>query len=149
MIESQNKPSKKSRTQHQDRITLTASANKKSDLWLKQVQDTFSGMINLKRADIVCTIIDDMPDILPATLLEKVKRENLTDLQKAKWVYQKLKDAKGSTEPVDFDALVKKAQGLPEKRGKTRNRISKKNETISVSSKQFPNSEGLNTEPKK
>lgn len=139
MIEAQIKQTKKPRTHHQDRITLSTTANKKSDLWLKQIQDTFSGMVNLKRAEIVCAIIEDLPDVLPAHLLEKIKEDNLTDLQKAKWIYQRLKEAKGSDDSIDFDGLVKAAQFGARKRSGNKRTGKNKKEHLETSRDQSDN----------
>ena len=133
MIEAQINQTKKPRTQRQDRITLSTSANKKSDLWLKQIKETFSGMISLKRTEIVCAIIEDLPDILPTHLLEKIKENNLTDLQKAKWIYQRLKEAKGSDDLVNFDGLVKAAQFGTRKRSGNKRTGKNKKEHLKIS----------------
>ena len=110
MIDAYAKPKKKRRLNQLDRITLSESAKKKCEAWLKQANEHFNGMVQLKGADLVCIILEEMPDTLASQTLEKIKNEKLTDIQKAKWIYQKLKEAKVSGEEVDLESLIKTAQ---------------------------------------
>ncbi len=112
------KPIKRKRMQSSDRITLSGIVLEKSDAWVNQVNEHFNGMIVLKRNDIICALLEDLDDKLSNQLLEKIKSEKLTDIQRAKWIYQQLKEANGKGEDVNFDNLVKTAQGGSKRKGK-------------------------------
>lgn len=101
---------KKRRSKSSDRLTLSKTVIQKSFLWEKQVNDEFKGMVVLKRNDIINLLLEELPEKLSASQLHKIKSEKLTDVQKAKWIYQQLKDANNKGLDVDLESLVKAAQ---------------------------------------
>ena len=101
---------KKKRSKSSDRLTLSKPVIQKSFLWEKQVNEEFKGMIVLKRNDIINLLLEELPQKLSSSQLHKIKSEKLTDVQKAKWIYQQLKDANNKGLDVDLESLVKAAQ---------------------------------------
>lgn len=101
---------KKRRSKSSDRLTLSKTVIQKSFLWEKQVNEEFKGMIVLKRNDIINLLLEELPQKLSSSQLHKIKSEKLTDVQKAKWIYQQLKDANNKGLDVDLESLVKAAQ---------------------------------------
>ena len=61
--------------------------------------------------DLPYRLIEEMEDKLSQTLMDKIKNEKLTDKEKAKWIYQKFLDAEKQGLELDFNELVKTAQG--------------------------------------
>lgn len=111
----ENKIVKKRRNQTSNKLTLSSQAQKLGDNWLKQVNEYFNGMISLKRNDLINVIIEGLNEKLSTELLERIKKEKLTDKEKAKWIYKQMLDAESKGVEVDFNELVKKAQA-PSKR---------------------------------
>ncbi|MCB0414913.1 MAG: hypothetical protein KDD50_11300 [Bdellovibrionales bacterium] len=102
---------KKKRGHDSNRLTLSKKSQEKAKDWLSQLSDEFNGMVNLKRNDLLNFLIEEMEDKLSQALMDKIKNEKLTDKEKAKWIYQKFLDAEKQGLELDFNELVKTAQG--------------------------------------
>ena len=63
----------KKRKQDSNRFTLSDKAQGKAKGWLSQVEQEFSGMLSLKRNDLLNTILEELDDKLSTQLLEKIR----------------------------------------------------------------------------
>lgn len=112
MIES---PIKKKRTQDSNRLTLSPKAQEKARNWLSQINNQFNGMLSLKRNDLLNFLLEEMDSQLSQILMDRIKDQKLTDKQKAKWIYQRFLDAEKQGLELDFNEIVKAAQGNSKK----------------------------------
>lgn len=117
MIETQVK---KKRNQESNRLTLSPKAQEKARHWLSQINDQFNGMLSLKRNDLLNFLLEEMEGVLSQSLMDKIKDQKLTDKEKAKWIYQKFLEAEKQGQELDFNELVKTAQGNSKKTRKPR-----------------------------
>lgn len=117
MIES---PIKKKRTQDSNRLTLSPKAQKKAKNWLSQINNQFNGMLSLKRNDLLNFLLEEMDAQLSQILMDRIKDQKLTDKEKAKWIYQRFLDAEKQGLELDFNEIVKAAQGNSKKTRKPR-----------------------------
>ena len=124
---------KKKRSKSSDRLTLSKPVIQKSFLWEKQVNEEFKGMVVLKRNDIINLLLEELPEKLSASQLHKIKSEKLTDVQKAKWIYQQLKEAKNKGLDIDLESLVKAAQSTVKVSKKSHKSLKNKTETPNAS----------------
>ena len=113
-------PVKKKRNQESNRLTLSPEVQEKAKIWLSQINDQFNGMLSLKRNDLLNFLLEEMDEHLSQTLMDKIKDQKLTDKEKAKWIYQRFLDAERQGLELDFNELVKTAQGNSKKARKTR-----------------------------
>ena len=130
---------KAKRNQDSNRLTLTRKAQEKASLWLSQIDDKFNGMLSLKRNDLINTIIEELDERLSVGFLEKIKSEKLTDIEKAKWIYEKILTAQKEGLETSLDELIKTAQDGPKRRRKALK--------TSVKKSQAPLSESVNISP--
>ena len=110
------KNTKKKRSQMSERITLSKSLQAKAQSWLKQANDHCNGMLVLKRNDLICALLDELPAKLSLSSVEKIKSEKLTDMQKAKWIFEKFKEAELKGHSLDFNELVNTANSTSKKK---------------------------------
>ena len=130
----------KKRKQDSNRFTLSDKAQGKAKGWLSQVEQEFSGMLSLKRNDLLNTILEELDDKLSTQLLEKIRNEKLTGKEKAKWIYQQFLKAEKEGHEADLEELIKTAQGSSKTRKKARKSQNNKpqtplNESVEISSK--------------
>lgn len=123
-----------------NRLILTKKAQEKASLWLSQIDDKFNGMLSLKRNDLINTILEELDESLSVGLLEKIRSEKLTDIEKAKWIYEKILTAQKEGLETSLDELIKTAQDGPKRRRKALKTSVKKSQTLlSESAKISPN----------
>ena len=141
MIES---PTKKKRTQDSNRLTLSPKAQEKARNWLSQINNQFNGMLSLKRNDLLNFLLEEMDAHLSQILMDRIKDQKLTDKEKAKWIYQRFLDAEKQGLKLDFNELVKTAQGNSKKTRKPR-----KAKNISLKTQENIDSQKQSTDTKK
>ena len=120
---------RRKRNQESNRLTLTDKAHERAKGWLSQIEEEFSGMLLLKRNDLINTVLEELDEMLSTTLLEKIKNEKLTDKEKAKWIYHKFLEAEKEGHNADLGELIKTAQGSSKTRRKARKTPVKKVKT--------------------
>lgn len=112
---------KRKRSSNSDRLRLSSQLQSKSDQWVDQVNRHFNGMLVLKKNEVIHFLLEDLPETLPVSLLDKMQKEKLTDIQKAKWIYEQLKDAEVKGKDLPLDTLLQMAKGkAPKKENKSR-----------------------------
>lgn len=137
-------PTKKKRNQESNRLTLSPKAQEKARNWLSQINDQFNGMLSLKRNDLLNFLLEEMEEVLSQSLMDKIKDQKLTDKEKAKWIYQKFLEAEKQGQELDFNELVKTAQGNSKKKRK-----SHKAKNISLKTQENIDSQNQSTDTKK
>ena len=137
-------PIKKKRNQESNRLTLSPKAQEKARHWLSQINDQFNGMLCLKRNDLLNFLLEEMEEVLSQSLMDKIKDQKLTDKEKAKWIYLKFLEAEKQGQELDFNELVKTAQGNSKKRKKPR-----KAKNISLKTQENIDSQKQSTDTKK
>ena len=147
MIE--DRPKKKIRKQASNRLSLSEKAQAKANAWLIQIEKEFSGMLSLKRNDLLNTILEELDDTLSASLLDKIRGEKLTGKEKAKWIYQKFLEAEKKGLEADLDDLIETARGSTKKKRKPRKKPNTKSQTplsesAEISPKNIKNSPNIN-----
>jgi hypothetical protein len=121
---------KKKRNQESNRLTLTLKVQEKAKDWLSQINNQFNGMLSLKRNDLLNFLLEEMDAHLSQTLMDRIKDQKLTDKEKAKWIYQKFLDAEKKGLELDFNDLVKTAQGNSKKTKKPRKAKNTSSQTL-------------------
>jgi len=135
----ENKAEKKRRSQTSSKLTLSSKAQSLGDSWLKQVNEYFNGMVSLKRNDLINVILEGLNEKLSSELLERIKTEKLTDKEKAKWIYKQMLDAESKGAEVDFNELVKTAQGPSKRKSTTRKSKTEASHSTHKKSAEFSN----------
>lgn len=121
---------KKKRIKKYDRVTLYDQAMKRVDGWIKQAQDSKSG-VALFRKDILNWYILNAPEQLDLKSIESLAAQFFDQERFLKQALKRVRDAKGRGETVSLQELMTEKQIIKPKKSRKIG-LSKSNSTKDV-----------------
>jgi len=114
MIEKvEGKKKRRNRSNFSNRATLSPEALEKVLGWRDQISKKFDGVIKISStSDLLNLILSLHEKELSSSELEKIKENKLSDVQLAKWIYDRLLAANGKGETADLNKTIKEAKQL-------------------------------------
>ena len=92
------------------RVRLSCEAQAKLIGWQNQIQEKFNGMLKLNSSELVSIIINNSSNKLTSAALGIIKNKKLTDVQRVKWMLQRLEESKKEGGSVTLNELIKETQ---------------------------------------
>ena len=106
---------KKKRIPKYDRVTLYEESMNQVDNWIKQVQDSRTG-VSLCRKDILNWYINNAPEQLEAKAVEKLASQFFDQERFLRQALKRVRDAKGRGETVTIEELMADEQSVKPKK---------------------------------
>lgn len=94
-----------------DRATLQVETLVAINPLEEQLKEEFKDMVRIKRDDVVNFILSLRSEPFSEKELDKIRKEKLTDQQRAKWLLKQVQIAESAGKDVNLDALMEQIKG--------------------------------------
>lgn len=104
---------KKTSTQKIERATLSKASVERLKKWREEIDIQYQGLIQVSLSDLVNVILESHEKALNEQELVLIKNGRMTELQKAKWIYETVRKAEKDGTSIEISELISKAIGTP------------------------------------